>query len=130
MTKEEALRRTIDFWMQSAEEALASARSECGAGRYRFTVNRAYYSCFYAASAVLLRKGRKFVKHTGVRAALHEHLVLTGLIDRKWGEFYDAVFRSRHEADYAQLMDFEVKTVEEMIGKAEGFVREMQHILS
>jgi len=41
---------------------------------------------FYAASAVLLKAGKKFIKHSGVRGAIHQHLVNTGLLDIKWGK--------------------------------------------
>jgi uncharacterized protein (UPF0332 family) len=68
MTAEEARRQNVAYLLDSATEALESARSEHAAGRDRFAINRAYYACFYAASAALLNEGRHFVKHVGVRA--------------------------------------------------------------
>ena len=65
-----------EYWLRKAGDALQSARSEAQAGRLDFAVNRAYYACFYAASAVLPRMGKKFVKHSGLRAAVHQDLVL------------------------------------------------------
>jgi uncharacterized protein (UPF0332 family) len=85
MTDEQARREVVRYWLAQAADALASARSEAAAGRFNFAVNRAYYACFYAASAVLLSEGRKFVKHSGVRAALHLHLVKTARIDLQPG---------------------------------------------
>lgn len=130
MTEKEAAEQTIVFWISSAQEALESARSELAAGRRRFAINRAYYACFYAASAVLLQQGRTFVKHSGVRAALHEHLVRNGRLERPWGEFYDILFRSRHQADYGVAVVFEKETAEEMIEKAGGFVHQMERLLA
>jgi len=60
MKKAEALQEVIKFWMKKSHEALQSARSEQHAGRLEFAINRAYYACFYAASAVLLREEEKF----------------------------------------------------------------------
>jgi uncharacterized protein (UPF0332 family) len=68
MTADEARAQNVEYLLQSAGEALESARAEHAAGRDRFAMNRAYYACFYAASAVLLNEGRHFVKHAGVRA--------------------------------------------------------------
>ncbi|MBN2562960.1 MAG: HEPN domain-containing protein [Phycisphaerae bacterium] len=85
MTEEEARRDVVRYWLGQARDALASAHSEAAAARLNFAVNRAYYACFYAASAVLLSEGRKFVKHSGVRAALHRHLVKTGRIEPDLG---------------------------------------------
>src|SRR5947208_2156058 len=74
----------IDYWMRRADESLASTRLEEATGHYHFAVNRAYYACFYAASAVLLQEGCKFVKHSGVRSAVHQDLVKTGRLDVRW----------------------------------------------
>ena len=71
MTEQEARDRAVQHWLRKSADASESAQSELRAGRYDFAVNRAYYAAFYSASAVLLAQGRHFVKHTGVRAAIH-----------------------------------------------------------
>jgi uncharacterized protein (UPF0332 family) len=92
-------------------------------------VNRAYYACFYSASAVLINKGEKFSKHSGVRSAIHRSLVKTGEIDSSWGSFYDLIFNSRQRGDYQELVSFSPEETEELISRAEGFVDEMTHLL-
>jgi uncharacterized protein (UPF0332 family) len=128
MTDEEARQAVIQYWMRQANDALASARSELTARRYNFAVNRAYYACFYAASAVLLSEGHKFVKHGGVRAAVHRHLVKTGRTASEWGQVYDLLFNRRGHADYVELVAFDEPQVKELIQKAEGFVAEMRRL--
>jgi len=59
--------------MEKADESLASSKAEQQSQRYHFAVNRAYYACFYAASAILLQEGVRFKKHSGVRAAVHKY---------------------------------------------------------
>jgi len=122
MKKAETQQEVIKYWMEKANEALQSARSEQHAGRLVFAINRAYYGCFYSASAVLLREGKKFSKHTGVRAAIHRYLVKTEKIDASWGRFYDLVFQSRQRGDYQELVEFSFEEAEELIAQAEGFV--------
>jgi uncharacterized protein (UPF0332 family) len=56
----------ITYWMEKATEALASARSEQYYERRLFAVNRAYYACFYAANAVLLKQAKP--SHEGFTA--------------------------------------------------------------
>ncbi len=51
----------IHYLLQKADQALESARSEFQAQRFDFAINRAYYACFYAASAVILQRGKQFV---------------------------------------------------------------------
>ena len=119
----------VTYWSEKASEALSSAKAEFTAGRHSFAVNRAYYACFYALSSVLLGEDLKFVKHSGVRAALHRRLVKTGRLQAGWGRFYDRVFENRQRGDYQELVTFEAEQVAETIEQARGFVAEMRRML-
>lgn len=130
MTQDEARDQVVGYWLHKAGEALESAQSEALAGRLDFAVNRAYYACFCAASAVLLQMGKKFVKHSGLRAAVHQDLVKTGKLDAKWGKAFDRIFENRQSADYVELWEFEADQVEAIVIDAEGFVQEMRRLLT
>ena len=130
MTTEDARAAVISFWDGKAAEALQSAQSEFAAGRHSFAVNRAYYACFYSVSALLLKDGRKFLKHSGVRSALHRHLVKTGKVSAASGRFYDRVFENRQRGDYQELVSFEAEQVCEIIEQAREFVAEIAILLS
>jgi uncharacterized protein (UPF0332 family) len=119
----------IKALLQKAFQALESARSEYQAGRFDGAVNRAYYACFYAASAVMLQRGKQFVKHAGLRSAIHRDLVKTGLLAVQWGKVFDRAFENRQAADYLILFVFAPEQVEQLIQDAEGFVEEMQKLL-
>jgi uncharacterized protein (UPF0332 family) len=54
MNEDDARKILISLWLEKAEEALASAKLELNAGHTNFAVNRLYYACFYAATALLL----------------------------------------------------------------------------
>jgi hypothetical protein len=129
MTRDEALDRNIDYLLANADEALVSAESELEAGRRRFSMNRLYYACFYAASAVLLHDGHHFVKHAGVKSALHNHLVNTGMIPTEMGKFYDSLFRDRQEGDYEFFVDFNAALLRQRLDLARQFVDEMKRLL-
>jgi uncharacterized protein (UPF0332 family) len=130
VTEGDARRQAVKRFVHKAEMALAAARREHRAGDLDLAMNRVYYACFYAATAVLLQEDREFVKHSGVRAALHRHLIQTKRIEVEHGRFYDQAFEARQEADYAPVAEFEPSTVEEAIGSAERFVSEMRRILA
>lgn len=129
MTSDQARSEVIAFWLERSDEAVASAFAEYDAGRYAFAVNRAYYACFYALSAVLLADGRKYVKHSGVRAALHHQLIRSGRLEPSWGRVYDRVFENRHRGDYQELVVFEAAHVRELSGEAAEFVMQMRQLL-
>lgn len=129
MTRDDARGAVVSYWTAKATEALESAQSECAAGRYSFAMNRAYYACFYALTSVLLAEGLRFVKHSGVRAALHRSLVKAGRVHPRWGRFYDRIFENRQRGDYQELVTFEEVQVVEALEEARGFVAEMRRIL-
>jgi uncharacterized protein (UPF0332 family) len=129
VTKDEATDRVASYWMEKAQEALASARDEIDAGRLSFAVNRCYYSAFYAASAVLLTRGHRFSKHSGVRGAVHRHLVKTGSLSAKWGRFYDRLFQDRQQGDYIEFVSFERRDVLTTLEQARQLVETFQQML-
>ena len=130
MSERDDAGEVVSYWFDRAEAALASARSESLADRPDFAVNRAYFAAFYAASAVLLARGRRFVKHTGVRAAVHRDLVKTGSLAPELGRVFDRLFESRHRADYLDLVRFETEEVEQLIEEASVFVAELKRLAS
>jgi len=129
MSAADARREATDYWMSKATEAILSARSELQAGRLDFAVNRAYYACFYAASAVLFNMGKKFVKHSGLRGAVHRDLVRAGLLEAHWGKIFDRIFENRQSGDYLAMWKFEREHAERLVQEAEGFVKEMERLL-
>ncbi|MEM6838046.1 MAG: HEPN domain-containing protein [Cyanobacteria bacterium P01_C01_bin.120] len=120
----------IEQLLHKATQALESAQSELQAGRLDFAVNRAYYACFYAASAVMLQQGKQFVKHSGLRGAIHKDLIKAGKLAPRWGKVFDRAFENRQAADYLILFTFEAGQVEQLIQDGEAFVQAMQQLLA
>jgi len=68
--------------MQRAEETLQDARILAGAERWNACVNRLYYACFYAVSALLVADGLASSKHSGVRSLFNREYVKSGDIPK------------------------------------------------
>lgn len=119
----------IEYWMEKSRESMETGRSEYEAGRFTPAVRSTYYACFYALTAVLLKKGKSLKRHTAVRAALHRELIKTGLLDTSSGRFYDKIFDSRHKGDYQPMVEFESEQVKGYIDQAKGFIKEMEELL-
>lgn len=129
MSDEDPRSAVADYWMDRADQALASARDEIASGRLSFAVNRCYYAAFYAASAVLLARGHRFVKHTGVRAAIHQQLVNPGHLDAELGKLYDRLFHDRQEGDYVEFTHFEPEDAERAVADAKRLVAALRDLL-
>jgi uncharacterized protein len=85
-------------------------------------VNRLYYACFYAVSALLLTKGLTATSHRGLRTLFHQHLILPGLLPLGQGQLYDRLFDQRQQSDYADLVHFGVSEVRAWYVEAQTFV--------
>jgi uncharacterized protein (UPF0332 family) len=92
-------------------------------------VNRAYYACFYAASAVLITEGRHFVKHAGVQSAIHKYLIRSGRLPQELGEAYDDLMKVRQKADYEAIVSWTPKQAAEAIEVAERIVTALRILL-
>jgi len=129
MSREEFLNKMVKYWMEKSAESLESAEDELRKGRFSFSVNRIYYSCFYIVSALLLQKGYRFKKHSGVRASFHQYFVKSGLVDEEDGKFYDRLFNSRLKGDYVEFTNFEEEEVEEWLKKAKEFTEKVRLLI-
>ena len=125
-TKAEAVR----FWWDKALEGLTAARRELRAGAYSFAINRAYYALFYAVSAFLLEEGRRFNKHSGVRAAFNRDLIKPGRLSQEYGELYNQLFRDRQEGDYIAFTKFDAQYVQEKIDDCERFLTDLRTLIT
>ena len=130
MTLDEARAALVTLMVEKSDAAIVAAHRDLDAGDTSLAMNRIYYACFYAAGAVLLRDGRQFVKHKGLKSAVHQYLVNTGRMSAELGTFYDQAFLNRMAADYDVRSTFSRESCTEALAGAERFVAEMKRLLT
>ncbi len=110
------------YRLQRARETLADARILADAGRWNPCVNRLYYACFYAVSALLVQKGLSSSKHTGLRSLFNRHFVKTNKVPKEKARIFNDLFERRQEGDYVDFVSFEESQVLPWLPEAEAFV--------
>jgi uncharacterized protein (UPF0332 family) len=85
-------------------------------------INRLYYACFYAATALLFSKDIFTKSHAGVKQMLGLHFVNTGIISATLGQFYSDMFRIRLGSDYYDLEEPALDLVKDLSVKAKQFI--------
>lgn len=128
MTKEE--RALIEYRMERARETLGEARIMFDAGRINTYVNRLYYACFYAVSALLLTRNFSTSKHGYLRSLMHREFVKTGLIPKELGRHFDMLFGSRMEGDYADFTTFKADEVVGWLEQTQAFIKHIEGLIS
>jgi len=119
--KEEA-RILVMYRLERARESLEEANILLERGHGNAFVNRLYYACFYAVSALLLTRGLSSAKHGGVRSLFHQNFVKPGLVGTELGQIYDRLFDNRQKGDYADLVRFDPDEVSDWYDEAREFV--------
>ena len=129
MNESEARQALITLWLEKAQESLASANLELNAGHTNFAVNRLYYACFYAVTALLLRDGKQFARHSAVKSEFGRTYIKSGRINLNWNKFYQKLFDDRQEGDYIPTASFEAPDVSERIEQAREFIHLIEYLI-
>jgi uncharacterized protein (UPF0332 family) len=111
------------YRMTRADEALEDARILARAQRWNACVNRLYYACFYAVSALLVMDGLSSSKHAGIRGLFNRQYVKTGKIPKDLARIYNDLFERRQEGDYIDFVSFRESQVLPRISEAEELIR-------
>ena len=127
MTEEE--KTLIDYRMKRAYEAIDEAKMLFEAGYLNSYVNRLYYACFYAVSALLLTKNLSTSKHGYLRSLLHREFVKKDLVPKELGKHFDMLFDSRLEGDYADFASFKSEDVTGWLVKTQEFVKHAEGLI-
>ena len=126
----EPLEALISYRLERAQESLDDARLLADAESWNTCVNRLYYSCFYAVSALLIRDGLASSRHTGIRSLFNRNYVRTGVVSRELARLYNDLFEHRQESDYADFVRFQADQVRPWIPQTEAFIAHMAALLS
>ena len=124
MTKGKSYKKDlIQYRLDSAQEMLRDARvlNENG-GSAVSIVNRAYYSVFYAALALLVTEDVEPNKHAGVLAKFDELFVRQGTFPKEMGRILHHAFDMRQAGDYQKSKVITEEQAVEVLRSAEEFV--------
>ena len=124
----EPLESLIQYRLERAQESLDDARLLADAESWNTCVNRLYYSCFYAVSALLARDGFSSSRYTGIRSLFNQHYVRTGVVPRDLARLYNDLFERRQESDYADFVRFQADQVCPWIPQAEVFLAHIRMV--
>lgn len=115
----------IRYRLSRANHTLHEVKDHISHGYYHTAINRTYYACFYAISALLLKNGIKAQTHSGIRQMFGLHFIQTGLISRELGRSFSELFDYRHTSDYDDFIEFDKNTVEELLSKGSELIKEI-----
>ena len=112
----------IDYRLQRAKETLKEADYNAAGGYFNAAVNRLYYSCYYAASALMLANNIEASTHKGIKTMIGLQFVKPGKLDARFGRIYQQLFENRQSGDYEDFVYCDLELFNELRPQAEAFI--------
>lgn len=75
--------------------------------KWNSSINRLYYSAYYAVMALLLNSDLKPTTHNGTKSNFSEFFIKKGVFPKELGKMYSQLFTWRQKGDYDDLFDFD-----------------------
>ena len=116
--------------IENAESTLAESLEQIANGYYNTAVNRMYYACYYAASALLITKSVVTKTHDGVLQMLSLHFIKTGVLATEYGRIYRNLFDKRSSGDYEDFFNHTQKSAEALYPDAKCFVEKIKVLVN
>lgn len=120
----------IRYRIERARETLQEVDALIELEFWNTAVNRLYYACYYAVSALLLQENIKTQTHAGVRQMLGLHFIQTNQLSRDLGRFYNDLYDKRQTSDYDDFVEFDEATVVDLLQSAKEFVSAVEALIT
>lgn len=128
MTEEER-DELVKYRIQKAEDTIKEIEPLTQQGFYNTAVNRLYYSCFYAVTALLVHHEIGTTTHSGVRNKFGHYFIKKGVISQKIGKAYSKLFNMRLTSDYGDFFDYAEEDVVDMLPDAQELIMEIKNLI-
>ena len=119
----------ITYRLAKSGEAYEDAKLLAQNGSWNSSVNRLYYACYYAVSALLLKKDITTQTHSGCKTQFGMHFVKTGIVTIAQGRLYADLMDWRQKGDYGDMFDFDRKTVEPLFEPVKTFLEDISTLI-
>ncbi|MDE6416553.1 MAG: HEPN domain-containing protein [Duncaniella sp.] len=123
------IRDLVAYRLSRASETLGEAEYNAAGRYYNTAVNRLYYACYYAASALMLANGLAASTHKGIKAMLGLNFITTGKLHQRHGRIYQQLFENRQSGDYEDFVFCDQELFEQLYPQAVDFVEAVKGLI-
>ncbi len=119
----------VRYRIGRAKDTIQEVQTHIENKYWNTAINRMYYACFYAVSALLAKNKIDVSSHAGVRQKFGEHFVKPGKIDRDLARHFTELSEKRHKGDYNDFYDYDEETVRRLYPVSQVFIKYIERIL-
>ncbi len=112
----------VNYRIESAKTTFDAAKVLAENGFWNSSVNRLYYSLFYAVNAILVLNDIQTKSHSSTKSQFSLHFIKTGIIDKKYGRLLSELFDWRQKGDYDNIFDYDDESVQPLFKPVEEMI--------
>lgn len=125
----ESVNALISYRLERSAETMMEAEILLREEHFNATINRLYYACYYAVSALLLQNQIVTQTHNGVKTMLGLHFVASGKLPIITAATYNTLFEKRQSGDYDDFIFFDKDMTQSLFEKANEFILEIKKLI-
>lgn len=129
MSGSQSFRDLIAYRLQRSDDTLHEADCLGANHMYSGAMNRLYYACYYAVSALLINENIHSSTHVGVKSMFGLKFIKPGVIGLEHGKFFNELFEIRHSNDYDDFIFCDEETFKIFRPKADALISQIKSIL-
>jgi uncharacterized protein len=120
----------INYRIAQAEETYQAALELAKSHFWNSCVNRLYYSCFYAVTALLVFENIETKTHNGFKTKFFQHFIKTGIIKMEYSQLYSDLFDWRQKGDYNDFFDLSENDIVPLLQPTKDFIHKIRSLLT
>lgn len=120
----------VDYRIQSAKQTLKATRLLADNSHWNSVINRLYYTCFYAISALLYKYDINANSHAGLKHQFTLHFIKTEVIDKELGRVFVQLFDWRQKGDYGDFYNFDKEKTVPLINPVETLLEKVESLIN
>jgi uncharacterized protein (UPF0332 family) len=119
----------VKYRLLRAKDTFEDAQILAEKNKWNSTINRLYYSAYYAVMALLLNSDLKPSTHNGAKSNFTEYFIKTNKLPKEFGKIYSQLFTWRQKGDYDDMFDFDQEKVVPYFEPVKKFIETIENIL-
>ena len=118
----------VSLYKAKAQQTIEEARLAIVQKAWSMAMNRIYYACFHAVTALLVKDGHPVGTHLGAKMNLGKYYVKEGLLAPQLGRLFSQLASLREKADYDVLFKVEEEDVIKFYPEAKEFMANVMRL--
>ena len=120
----------VQYRLARAKDTFDDAKILAENNKWNSTINRLYYSAYYAVMALLIKHEINPTTHNGAKTNFTQHFIKTGIFPLESGKIYSQLFTWRQKGDYDDLFDFNREKVEPYFAPVKKLIENIENVIN